>query len=355
VKHDLAESCADRRILFYHPPVFGRPNLDGFTLELQMMGRFLQVAVATDRTLVLPDNFQSAYASLECTNSSSWNCLYHPLSECTHQTALPVKTKLNRERIQRNIPASLTVTASLGIIHDNNHDGSPYFDTKYYGTKRIIDEDPYWLGDPSSNVDRIDSWERRMGRFWIRSQLAHYLWKPSFDLESQMQPRMPGISSRYIGMHVRFSDNIGSLERDFGRNATVTRSVHHYMKIADTIRSQTDISTLYVATDSTNVLEELHRYNIRHARDKWTLHVQNGKVERTDGQDWTWFKDTRGSSAAAVATDVELLRQADYLIGSFQSNVYRLVAELNTAYHVNNYPWSMHRHYTVDNEWYEDP
>ena len=56
--------------------------------------------------------------------------------------------------------------------------------------------------------------------------------------------------------------------------------------------------------------------------------------------------------------DIETLRRADFLVGSFQSNVYRLAAELNTAYHVDKYEWSvgaMNRIFPVDIEWYEDP
>ena len=58
---------------------------------------------------------------------------------------------------------------------------------------------------------------------------------------------------------------------------------------------------------------------------------------------------------AAIATDLEVLRQADFLIGSHQSNVYRLATELNWAFHTSKYPRLMKRHHTVDIEWYEDP
>ena len=59
--------------------------------------------------------------------------------------------------------------------------------------------------------------------------------------------------------------------------------------------------------------------------------------------------------AAAVATDIEAMRRADFLVGSFQSNVYRLGAELNMAWLVDKYPIHMDRHRTVDVEWFEDP
>ena len=63
-----------------------------------------------------------------------------------------------------------------------------------------------------------------------------------------------------------------------------------------------------------------------------------------------WFGKSKASSAAAIATDLEVLRKANYLIGSFQTNVYRLATELNMAYHADKYPLYQHRHYPVDVE-----
>jgi hypothetical protein len=82
--------------------------------------------------------------------------------------------------------------------------------------------------------------------------------------------------------------------------------------------------------------------------------VVQANVERTTSIKFFWYGRGRSKAAAGVATDVEMLRRADFLVGSFQSNVYRLAAELNLAYLSDKYPWSMQRHYSVDVEWYED-
>ena len=55
----------------FHPREFERPTMDGFTLEIQMIGRYLETALATDRMLILPSNFQSAYSPKNC----NWNLL----------------------------------------------------------------------------------------------------------------------------------------------------------------------------------------------------------------------------------------------------------------------------------------
>ena len=52
---------------------------------------------------------------------------------------------------------------------------------------------------------------------------------------------------------------------------------------------------------------------------------------------------------------METLKRADYLVGSFQSNVFALAAELNTAYHNSRYPLNLERIIPVDIEWQENP
>ena len=49
-----------------------------------------------------------------------------------------------------------------------------------------------WLLDGTSHVDHMEYWERTMGRFWIRSQIAHYLWsRPSRGLSTVIKERLP--------------------------------------------------------------------------------------------------------------------------------------------------------------------
>jgi hypothetical protein len=282
--------------------------------------------------------------------------------------ARPPKTKNSTNK--KEVPASASIKGSIGIIQDQTS-SSPYFDTTYYGPKRVVSQPAHWLLDETSHVDHIEYWERAMGRFWIRSQIAHYLWnRPSRGLSTVIKERLPSWlpkddddvmrnhdkhnkDTRFIGMHIRYSDNIFHLKSDFGRDPTVTRDLKHYFQIAQEIRNTTGISTIYVATDSATKIKELEKYQRR--MSDWTIHIQEKGVPRTKSQDFLWFANKRSVSAPGIATDVEILRRADYLIGSFQSNVYRLVTELNTAYHIGRYLLSTNRHRTVDVEWYEDP
>ena len=120
-------------------------------------------------------------------------------------------------------------TASLGIF---DHDGSDYFNSEHYGAHRIV-VGADWT-DPVAHIDHVEHYERAMGRFWVRSQTQHYLWRPSAGLKREMKKRLPhNLDHNYIGMHIRFSDNIVSLHEDFGRNATVSRSLDNFMSIAE--------------------------------------------------------------------------------------------------------------------------
>ena len=338
--------CQKRRILM----TGSRPiAADGFCIELQVIGRHLQAGMALDRSFVIRNNFESAYAPPECqwsfvnmTAKNKWDCLYEPVSNCTEDAAQGGDV----------LNVNATLMAAYGI---HNHDQSAFFHSGYYGNHRVVEGLNFnpkktW----SHHVDIIEYWERTMGRFWIRSQMVHYLWRPSVGLQSEMQPRLPrqllDSQTKFIGMHIRFTDNIGSLWNDFGRNANVTRSLHHFMMIAQDIRNQTGISTIYLATDSSTILKAVQDASY----PGWSFVVQQNVIRSSETK-WIWFRESRGSSAAAVATDIEVLRRADYLIGSYQSNVYRLVTELNSAFHVGNYPLHVDRHRPVDVPWYEDP
>jgi len=342
--------CTTRRILLTPNR---SPLMDGFTLEVQDLGRKLLSAMAQDRTFVLRLNFRSSYAPDPCqwtnvnmtgtgVDGQRYECLFEPISNCTEVSI----------ESQNNVVVNASTPQALGIV---NHAGSKYFHSGHFGHDRVRDDVQFRT--EFVNSDHLLHWERTMGRFWLRAQMAHYLWKPSVGLASEMKLRLPNElmdnpDTKFIGMHVRYSDNVGSLYKDFGRDASKTRSVEHFMDMARAIRNETGISTIYLATDSTLFLDALHASS--HHEREWTFVIQPN-VTRTASTAWLWFRHQRSISAAGIAADVEVLRRADYLIGSFQSNVFRLAAELNTAYHVKQYPISMNRHRTVDVEWYEDP
>lgn len=159
----------------------------------------------------------------------------------------------------------------------------------------------------------------------------------------------------YIGFHIRFSDNIRDFRHDFGRDAAVTRDFTGFMAHAEYLRQtfNPNIPTIFLANDIADIVAESKKPEYA---DHWTFFQQHD-VQRTKGNKFQsmWFAGGRSVAAPAIATDLEVLRRADYLVGSFQSNVYRLATQLNQAYNTGKYPWYLPRHRAVDVEWYEDP
>jgi hypothetical protein len=68
---------------------------DGLTLEFGIMARFLQTALARNRTLVVPKRFESAYAPPGCHklggmllgSFNHWDCLYERITNSTDDSS----------------------------------------------------------------------------------------------------------------------------------------------------------------------------------------------------------------------------------------------------------------------------
>jgi hypothetical protein len=338
----------------------------GFTCLIHVMSRVLVVAVATHRTLVIANDWRSLYEPPNCTYFETPNgtvqqrgfyeCLWEPISPCTDQDMVDRNTTLTTKVTNATLDGRWVkdeITPSAGIIPQRPR--STYFDVMYYGSDRVVEAPSWpWKLPNTRNIDVIPDWERRFGRFWIRAQVAHYMWRPNPTFYEEIVARMPTTiepGTPFIGFHVRYTDNIKDLARDFARDATITRNFQRFMDIAEHVRKEVNPSlhTIYLATDNPDII----KHSTLQTQNNWTFVVQ-ANVERTTSIKFFWYGRGRSKAAAGVATDVEMLRRADFLVGSFQSNVYRLAAELNLAYLSDKYPWSMQRHYSVDVEWYED-
>ena len=362
-----------------------RPQ-DGFAVEFQIFGRLLMAAMASGRTLVVSNAWSSAYEPPNCawdvssggeeldvekrhaSSARGWNCMFEPLSWCeVDETTV---TDHAHERREPPTPVGLPAGTPHAIGWNETKGDylqlSTLFDLHFHGVKRIIaardwtgndEEFPQEWFEGRGQIDIVSGWERSHGRFWIRSQMAHALWRPSEGLAEEIKRRMPPTLGDvpYIGFHIRYSDNIDDFIGGFGRDATKTRDFSRFMANAETYRAEhphLDLKTIYLATDSTKMLKASKDPKWR--KRGWTF-VSQKDVQRSTGTGRIWFAAGRKFGAAGIATDVECLRRADFLIGSFQSNVYRLATELNMAWMTGKYPISMPRHRTVDVEYYEDP
>jgi hypothetical protein len=363
-------NCSDARIVLIRES----KEFDGFALEVRSMAKYLQVAVASGRALTVWPTMTSAYApecpklyidsedltenKFEGSNDGKsedknkvekggrWYCLWQPVSNCT------VFENIGGMASDYVPPEPMGV----GIIEEKEK--SYLFDTRYYGPARIQRMDRFIHLDRVALADVMPHWERMYGRFWVRAQVSEYFWKHATDgLKHEIESRLPRslLESRepYLAFHIRMTDNVWHLQNDFSRNATITRSFDRFMEIANIIRNndRPDLRHIYVATDNDAAASR----TIESDYPDWIFHIQED-VKRSDADShFMWFRDHRAGTAGAIGADVETLRRADYLVGSFQSNVYRLAAELNSAHQLAKYLWDEKRIYSVDVEWYEDP
>lgn len=337
------------------------PPKDGFASEFQYISRLLQVAVSTKRILWISESWKSAYCPQEEQASTGWTCLWQPSTNCTLASGRTSRANGSKQPTRnRTLWESATFPMNYGILPQRKRSAetSPWFDPLLYSSRPMLPAPiSFPLKHSSVIADVIPHWERAYGRYWIRSQMAHYLWKPTRWLEDEIRRRLSHpVDKPFIAVHVRFTDNIPDFAKSFGRNATYTRQLTHFVELGNEIAKShkaltgIEIRDVYIATDHAQVLSWARQLFVG-----WNVWGQENDVQRSTTQSRVWFARGRSSAAGAMATDLQVLRQADYLIGSFQSNVYRLAAQLNTAWHIDRYSVRERRHFTVDVEWFEDP
>lgn len=366
------------------------PPKDGLASEFQYIGRLLQTGLSTQRLLWVAPDFESAYCPENSKNDqgygSGWTCLWKPLTNCSdfpNKGGGRIRKQKSQDGVHAASAASLWNSMSAGIIPPKLRVGSNetdenvsslWFDPLFYSLAQrpVIpapNSFPLSTRDSSSHrrvVDVIPHWERAYGRYWIRSQIAHWLWKPNEAMQRAIDQRLnPTFSEilhegrHFLGIHVRFTDNIPDLAKDFGRNATITRDLQAYWEHAQIFaeehklqsQAQPQLMDVFVATDHSEVVEWTKR--IFHGWRVWS----QSSVQRSTTEERVWFAKGRSNpdAAAAMMSDLEILRRADYLVGSFQSNVFRLACQLNTAWQASEYSVHQDRHASVDLAWFEDP
>lgn len=356
-----------------------RTPIDGFATEAHLLGRLLSLALASHRRLVVASDWISHYAP--CHGASCSSSCAHTLG-CIWRTVTGCITNASTADRHGDRLGELSQTsAGYGIAEVASN--SKYFSTKLYGSMKDVSLDMYApaaaAAQPSAGpADVVAQWERLRGRFWVRGMLQSFLWRPTADVQARVNahPAMDVLreigDAPFIAFHIRLTDNDRDFLSGFGRNGSVTRSFERYMAFADAIRSRHSrraLHHIFVATDSVLAYYEAKQSRWRNAG--WVVHANPSVPRATTAAKRNWFRSSRSRELENVMVDVEALRRASFLVGSFQSNIYRLGAELNTAYHETNLTSMpeqaerqrgfaaqlnpLQRIFTVDVEWYEDP
>jgi hypothetical protein len=354
------------------PPAVGVGFGEQFAREFHYLSLSLQVAVATGRMLVLDGEWQFlGKVNDQCTEFSSTPnamgidqftrlrsiaCLQQAsISNCTRFDQSTIGTSSSGRSINLQSTYHLDPSLSFGIIPESAITGdNALFHADYYGPRRQVMEMPAWPFPRSTFlIDVVPTWERSMGRFWIRSQMVRYLWekwqRDNSSLYSLPSTGSSGTASRpYVAFYwISCKKLRKNLATKFGRNASVTQDVARYMELANSIRERSgdsSLNTIYFITDGDSGVAPPEAFEKMYPN--WQF-VQIFAADET-------FSTNLGEEERTVAS-LELMQKADYLVGSFQSQMFRLGAELNAAWFAARYSPSMRRHWTLDVEWFENP
>lgn len=351
-ENQFPSDCKTRRLLLVDGDDVELLSSSSLVQHIQIMARYLMVGLATDRTVVL---LNSNSICVYNDGNNTRNCWLQPVTNCTSENSGiddETKNSIVEGRRQSNQGIIFDPETKKSLI--NNTKELFYFVPHAYGNNRLFrasdpininnasltytftaDDDEAWF----THADHVEHWERSMGRFWIRSQLADFIWKGVVYEDDALLP-----SSPYMALDMRFFEYVEEFYQDFGRDAAQTRDVEQFMELVQGIRDRTGIVNIYLATDYAGLASHMAKNY-----PEYTFHQSPEPSHRP------WWKIGRRRSND-VARELYILQRADYLVGTFQSNFYRLATELNSAYndaHKENH--QRKRHYSVDIEWFEKP
>jgi len=349
---------------------------EGFACAVHQVGMAQMVALATNRTLVVPDKDIWGYVSGKHCAARNWGCLFRPLSSCT-------------EKDLRRCGAKHAPAASHGL--QNYH--------VMAGPARVVTYLPRGSSSKYGSVHKqlykdkvLKSWLKAAGGvFHLRSEVQRWLWRPLPELQEGVRQQMDqmaraeGLPEHYAAVHVRASDNLANTQKDFGI-APSTYATGNFL--AHLQRAAVAAPTapwgaalgeplpVYLSTDNVKVIKELQEWHSRGGEAERLRFIYNrDSAVRAKYKDGLLHKKNKDDSAPAgmvgqTALDavvaVEMLAGARYLLGSQISNIFRLASELHCA--ARNYTTCAalaagrdgrriagDSVQTVDVGWYEDP
>eukprot|EP01084_Bolivina_argentea_P037692 69699_1 len=365
---ELQSNCSNNRILIHK--IFG----DGFANIHHYIGQSLLLSLATNRRLFIVGNLHYVRCCKNHTENDNWLCIYNDISKCElHNNII---TTYNR-KYEKSIPHSLfkyyysdkyNITVSNGHIWNHHFSGL---------TKRLF----------GSGIYRQEWLNKFNGNIWVRAHIQYYLWNTINDNSMKIINNHPIVKKlqllkqsngkfKYIGFHIRKTDNVKTVARDFEINTDEIYNLSYYMRIANNIRKQyvfDDLKLIYVCTDNDDIIGDIEAiqngsYHDMGAVQNWEFiyNPQSNRAIPSAGFVWylsktQLFNNNSNINQAIwnILMDIELLSKADFLIGSSISNVFRLATELHF---VTNWPkydlLSINNNQTVfsvDIPWFQDP
>ena len=331
-------NCTNDRVLLFE--IFG----DGFANIHHYIGHALLIALASNRRLHIYGNFKYFGGCNEFSSSNNWHCIYNALNTCA---------LINEQRIRRRQLRDRGISLRSQKQHK-------LFD-HYFGKSTFVQymiEKFVW-----SNGIFDQHWFHKFDALFVRSHVQYFIWSTMKNHTLSIINSNPMIKhvkalkqkgEKYISFHIRKTDNVEKVRKDFGIDADKVFSMSNYMKMVEEYVDVNGVSTIFVCTDNSEIIESIRSdYD---GKSKFNF-LYNENAKRNVTSEWIWFlDDIQQSDLWNIIIDVEMMRFSDYLIGSATSNVYRLGMELN---YVEN--WAKNQIvdeqtiFSVDIPWIQDP
>jgi hypothetical protein len=330
----------------------------------------LDLALQTNRTLIVQDtSTMHDYLATKhaCPNTKqSWDCLFKPLTSCTLEKVQQCddELKITADFLSEN-PSFPPALAWIKKRASRDDLAYAYF----FGRKRVIRVKKKF----SSGGRRVSSVAYRAAEkfarqlsvkyagystFSLRSNIQYFLWRfhpqiqQGLDAAIKYEKLSPISNSteRFIGCHIRLTDNINTVETRFKLNPKIANSFERCLHVVDSIRAKDkSIRKIFIASDSSIVIRKIQQ---RHRVYKGCKIYWQSSVPRAGHfAKWDWYP----RKSSGVITDIELLSRATYLVGSMTSNVFRLAAELRQARAERENDGAQQRIFSVDFPWTQYP
>jgi hypothetical protein len=168
---------------------------------------------------------------------------------------------------------------------------------------------------------------RKNGFFWWTAQSMHFMWQLSSKMQQAVDVTKDEIGWKrpIIGMHVRRGDSCTAREECY--------SFKDYMVHAIEMYAQYEIRTIFLSTDSEEILKEAQISGPQHGFTIIHTNFDRKHISEAKNLDDCHMKGTCDvvEDMKSMIIDLELLAEADVFIGAFSSGAGRLAYELSMA------------------------
>ena len=182
--------------------------------------------------------------------------------------------------------------------------------------------------DEAALFSKLDPRFRRHGRFWLVSQVLHFLTRPNDRLQAQLDHERSALNLEKpsLSLHVRKGDAC-TARHD-------CRDLKYYMPKIEEMRSRYGLKSIYLSTPSADVLEETKNYPhldfvYKPVTPTTELMKQHGILQIEEGLA-SGVVDA-GLEFRAYMVDMYLLAEGSAFLGGFTSNAARLAYSLMSA------------------------